>query len=152
MTPLSRWGLRACLANSVPVQWNKRLVRYEESNGQVTAYFEDGTSATADVLIGADGARSAVRHQRLPEVTYDHLGYWSISGTVPVDGEVTVNVPQLFALSRKYFLRILGREGHTMLVFGYRGQRNNANNLLWSLSWPQESEPSQDLMQVQYTS
>ncbi|MFC5032286.1 FAD-dependent monooxygenase [Streptomyces sp. SID13666] len=39
----------------------KRLVSAQESDDGVTAHFADGTTATADVLIGADGIRSTVR-------------------------------------------------------------------------------------------
>lgn len=38
-----------------------RCVRVEQDAGGVTAHFEDGRSATGDVLIGADGLHSAVR-------------------------------------------------------------------------------------------
>jgi FAD-dependent urate hydroxylase len=45
----------------VPVHYGKRLVDAHESAGGVVALFEDGTSATADVLVGADGLRSRTR-------------------------------------------------------------------------------------------
>ena len=47
--------------------FSKRMVSYtsstgrEESSSVVTMHFMDGTSATADVLIGADGIKSATR-------------------------------------------------------------------------------------------
>ena len=49
------------LAAGVPFEYDKRLVRVAEGESGVTAYFADGSSATADVLIGADGVRSTVR-------------------------------------------------------------------------------------------
>lgn len=45
----------------IPIEYGKRLVRAEETTDAVTAHFADGTSATADILIGADGIRSVVR-------------------------------------------------------------------------------------------
>lgn len=45
----------------VKVEFGKRLVRLDDKEDGVTAYFSDGTSATGDILIGADGIRSAVR-------------------------------------------------------------------------------------------
>ncbi|TDB92785.1 FAD-dependent monooxygenase [Actinomadura sp. 7K534] len=48
-------------AQGVRVEYGKRLVGAEESPEGVTARFADGTSATADVLVGADGIRSTVR-------------------------------------------------------------------------------------------
>lgn len=45
----------------VDLAYGKRLVAAEPAAGGVTATFADGTTATADVLIGADGIRSTVR-------------------------------------------------------------------------------------------
>jgi 2-polyprenyl-6-methoxyphenol hydroxylase-like FAD-dependent oxidoreductase len=41
---------------------------YEEDDDGVTATLADGSTARGDVLVGADGIRSAVRARRLPEV------------------------------------------------------------------------------------
>ena len=45
----------------VEFRYDKRLVAVENTATGVTASFSDGTTATADVLIGADGVRSTVR-------------------------------------------------------------------------------------------
>ncbi|KZP13838.1 FAD/NAD(P)-binding domain-containing protein [Athelia psychrophila] len=59
----NRARLRDFLATAIDIKWNKRFVRYEiGSDGRVTAFFEDGTVAEGDILIGADGLRSPVRH------------------------------------------------------------------------------------------
>jgi 2-polyprenyl-6-methoxyphenol hydroxylase-like FAD-dependent oxidoreductase len=39
----------------IHVEWNKRLVSIEEKDNQVSLYFEDGSHAVGDFLIGADG-------------------------------------------------------------------------------------------------
>ncbi|MGI5128442.1 FAD-dependent monooxygenase [Pseudonocardia sp. CA-107938] len=43
------------------VTYGKRLVEVREAPDGVTAVFADGTTATADILVGADGIRSRVR-------------------------------------------------------------------------------------------
>ena len=43
------------------VYLNKRLERVEQSESKVKVVFQDGTSAEADIVIGADGIKSAVR-------------------------------------------------------------------------------------------
>jgi FAD-dependent urate hydroxylase len=45
----------------VPVEYGKRLVAATPERDGVTATFADGTTAHADLLIGADGLRSTVR-------------------------------------------------------------------------------------------
>ncbi|MBF6295135.1 FAD-dependent oxidoreductase [Nocardia farcinica] len=49
------------VAAGVPFHYGKRLVGAESDATGVTARFADGSTATADVLIGADGVRSTVR-------------------------------------------------------------------------------------------
>jgi 2-polyprenyl-6-methoxyphenol hydroxylase-like FAD-dependent oxidoreductase len=49
------------VAAGVEFNYDKRLVSVDEHADGVTAHFADGTSATADILIGADGIKSQVR-------------------------------------------------------------------------------------------
>ncbi|MBF8191910.1 FAD-dependent monooxygenase [Nonomuraea sp. K274] len=49
------------IAGGVPIVYGKRLVGADETPGGITARFADGTTASGDVLIGADGIRSTVR-------------------------------------------------------------------------------------------
>jgi len=45
------------------IELNKACTGYEESENGVRLHFADGSSASADLLIGADGIKSAVREQ-----------------------------------------------------------------------------------------
>ena len=45
------------------IRLNKRVTGFEEAEGHVRLQFADGSRATADILIGADGVKSAVRAQ-----------------------------------------------------------------------------------------
>ncbi len=45
----------------VRIQYGKKLIRVDEAPDGVTAHFADGSSASADILIGADGVHSTVR-------------------------------------------------------------------------------------------
>ncbi|MBD0672091.1 FAD-dependent oxidoreductase [Streptomyces sp. CBMA156] len=45
----------------IPVRYAKRLTGVEERTTGITARFADGTTADGDLVIGADGTRSAVR-------------------------------------------------------------------------------------------
>jgi 2-polyprenyl-6-methoxyphenol hydroxylase-like FAD-dependent oxidoreductase len=52
-----------------------RLTRVEPDRTGIAAVFSDGSRIRADVLIGADGHRSTVRSQFLPEVKPTYAGY-----------------------------------------------------------------------------
>lgn len=55
----NRLRLRKWLLNQIPVQWGKRLTRVVEGFGDaIQVQFEDGTKATGDILVGADGVNS----------------------------------------------------------------------------------------------
>ncbi|HYU00203.1 MAG TPA: FAD-dependent monooxygenase [Gemmatimonadales bacterium] len=66
----------------IEVQHGKRLVDAEvHANGAVTACFEDGTRATGDLLIGADGIHSRTRRIIDPAAPAPrHLGLGNVGG------------------------------------------------------------------------
>ncbi len=85
----SRISLREVLLSDLDdvVHLGKTFERYEiGADGLVTAHFSDGTSATADVLIGADGANSRVRRQLLPHAERIDTGIVAIAGKYRLDG------------------------------------------------------------------
>lgn len=57
----NRQRLRDWLAMNIDIQYGKTVETVEESSDSVTLHFSDGTSATGDYLIGADGSFSKVR-------------------------------------------------------------------------------------------
>ena len=54
----NRLRLRELLSTNVEIRWGKYVKRIEEYDESVTVWFEDGSSATGDVLVGADGTFS----------------------------------------------------------------------------------------------
>jgi 2-polyprenyl-6-methoxyphenol hydroxylase-like FAD-dependent oxidoreductase len=61
----------------------KKLIRVDEHSNGVTAHFGDGSSACADVLIGADGVHSAVRRLIDPDAPgARYLGLLGFEGIV----------------------------------------------------------------------
>ena len=62
--------------------FDKSLERIEQDDAGVTACFADGTRATGDLLIGADGIRSTVRAQYLPQARPIYAGYVAWRGLI----------------------------------------------------------------------
>ena len=60
----------------------KALVRVDERSDGVVACFDDGTEVVADLLVAADGIRSAVRGHFLPRVKPQYAGYVAWRGLV----------------------------------------------------------------------
>ena len=55
--------------------FDKTLVSFSEPTQEIRARFADGTEASGDLLVGADGLRSAVRAQLFPDVEPKYAGY-----------------------------------------------------------------------------
>jgi 2-polyprenyl-6-methoxyphenol hydroxylase-like FAD-dependent oxidoreductase len=51
------------------------LTKFTQPSGGVRAHFSDGETVDADLLVGADGIRSTVRQQGLPDVSPCYAGY-----------------------------------------------------------------------------
>ena len=65
---VDRGMLRKSLMRSIEqhVHFDKKFIRYEIDGDKVMVFFEDGTVEHGTLLVGADGFRSAVRGQFLP--------------------------------------------------------------------------------------
>jgi len=72
---VNRSNFRNWLSKNIPIKWGKKFSKYtQNSDGSVTAHFSDGSEATGDVLVGADGVYSKVRAQLIPDAPPPTLG------------------------------------------------------------------------------
>lgn len=83
----SRITLRQVLLSGLDdvVEFGKTFERYEltgdgRAHQQVTAHFTDGSTATGDLLVGADGSNSRVRAQLLPYAGRIDTGVVAVAG------------------------------------------------------------------------
>lgn len=85
---VSRIKLREVLLSGLDevVRHGREFVRYETRGAEVVAYFANGSTDTADVLIGADGANSRVRARLLPHARRADTGIVAIAGKHRLDG------------------------------------------------------------------
>lgn len=87
---ISRIALREVLVDGLDdvVAFGRTFERYETlADGRVRAHFSDGTTAEADLLVGADGANSRVRGQLLPHARRLDTGVAAIAGKYPLTGD-----------------------------------------------------------------
>jgi 2-polyprenyl-6-methoxyphenol hydroxylase-like FAD-dependent oxidoreductase len=94
--PISRIALRQVLLQGLDeiVRFNKKFVAFADApDGRVTARFDDGTTATGDLLIGADGAGSRVRTQLLPQAQRAETGIMAVSGKLGLNEQVHESTP-----------------------------------------------------------
>ena len=136
---ISRWGLRNSLTRGIDIKWNKKFIKYEEENNKVKIYFEDGSIESADLLIAADGAKSKVRAQRCPILTYDDLHIRNIGGRLdlPDPEYFQKEMPTLNQFIGKALIRVLGANGHTLLISSC--EWGDRKIIFWSLSWRSSS-------------
>lgn len=132
-----RSDLRNFLQEGVHIEWNKRLILFEDDGHQVIAHFEDGSYVTGDLLVGCDGGASTVR-ELLPKVYKEGLG--AIPNVIDSNQAVlgaqidrTTEWEMLLPLSKTGFVRYLGINSHDIGVcFSERFDRTPT--VFWAFS------------------
>jgi len=112
--------------------FGKNLERIEEDANGVTAVFSDGTTSRGDLLIAADGIRSAVRAQILPQAEPRYAGYIAWRGVVD---ESAVSPATHAAIFERYAFGL--PIGEMMLAYPVPGRDNDVRpghrgyNFVW---------------------
>jgi 2-polyprenyl-6-methoxyphenol hydroxylase-like FAD-dependent oxidoreductase len=79
----------------------KSLVAFEQDERGITAIFADGSRASGDLLIAADGPRSTVRPMVLPALRPDYAGYIAWRG-LTAEAEVAASDRELLFSSNAF--------------------------------------------------
>ncbi|MFI6499946.1 FAD-dependent monooxygenase [Nonomuraea typhae] len=74
-------------ARGIPISYGKRLVAVDDTGDGVAAHFADGTTATGDILISAEGVHSRTRTILDPQAPGPrYSGLYSFGGVTAFDG------------------------------------------------------------------
>jgi len=106
------------LASLIPksvAHFGKRLLSLEhQDSGKIQLFFEDGTTALADAVVGCDGVRSRVRQilldKKSPLEDLTFSGKYAYRGLIPMNKAKTALGDYLAGNSQMY----LGPEGHIL--------------------------------------
>jgi 2-polyprenyl-6-methoxyphenol hydroxylase-like FAD-dependent oxidoreductase len=112
---VNRLTLREILLTGLDgiVHFGKAFERFEQlGDGRVRAHFADGTEASGDLLVGADGTGSAVRGQLVPDAEFDELGSF-VYGRTPLTAATLSALPEALVDT---FNRVSAPDGVAMSV------------------------------------
>jgi 2-polyprenyl-6-methoxyphenol hydroxylase-like FAD-dependent oxidoreductase len=98
------------------------VVSYVEDADGVTVTLADGSTARGDLLVGADGIRSAVRTQLQPEVPVINTGIRGIGvyGRTPITPELDALLPDIL---NNGVLMAVDQKGSRLLIATFRPRR-----------------------------
>ncbi|MBD9650202.1 FAD-dependent monooxygenase [Ensifer sp. ENS09] len=117
---VSRITLRQILLSGLDGVFHtgKRFERYETlPDSTVLAHFSDGSAIRANLLVGADGAGSAVRRQLLPDLKSIDTGVRRLAGKITLDAAARHGISPLLT---EFNATIRPRDGRGLMITSHR--------------------------------
>ncbi|OJJ07831.1 hypothetical protein ASPVEDRAFT_89065 [Aspergillus versicolor CBS 583.65] len=146
-TRFHRGHLHAALLEHVPresIHLGKKLLRAEVHEQGVSLYFEDGTTAHGDILIGADGLKSKVRQSFIPDYKLRFTGKVFMRSTFDASlvAEKIPNLPDdslhWWGPEDNFFASRLGKGQYTTV--GAYSDPRPAEEIESSIAWGQKGD------------
>jgi 2-polyprenyl-6-methoxyphenol hydroxylase-like FAD-dependent oxidoreductase len=123
----------------------KELTAFSQTGQSVTAHFADGSVDGGDLLVGADGLRSTVRQQCLPELQPLYAGYVAWRALIPEQAIPLATHTQLFA-----FMTFCLPPGEQCLGYPVAGPENDLRpeHRRYNLVWYRPADEATELQQL----
>jgi 2-polyprenyl-6-methoxyphenol hydroxylase-like FAD-dependent oxidoreductase len=146
---MSSWGrLYRSLRDPLPsgsYRLGMSLTQVGQDSDGVTAVFADGSRVRGDLLVGADGVRSTVREQFLPDIQPNYAGYvaWRAmldETEVPPDIRTEIFERYTFCLP----------EGELLLAYPVPGRNNETQpgRRAYNIVWYRPTDPDKALVDI----
>ena len=119
---IHRADLLALLAGQLPpgtVRTGHRCTGFRQDAGSATAVFADGTTATADVVIGADGIHSVLQGFVVAPAEPVFSGVVAYRGLVPCLAEYPAGTMRMWVGEGRHFLVFPVRAGQLLNYVGF---------------------------------
>ncbi len=119
---VSRITLRQVLLSGLDehVRYGAEYSHYvKQADGSVSLHFADGSSANADIVVGADGINSRVRQQLLPHARVFDTGVRRLAGKISVKEAKRLGLLPLF-FERQVGIRPKNGRGHGLSISAHR--------------------------------
>jgi 2-polyprenyl-6-methoxyphenol hydroxylase-like FAD-dependent oxidoreductase len=139
----NRGRLEALLHEKLSVTWEKSLQSVHGGSNEKTLTFEDGSTATTDLLVGCDGPHSATRQSLLPKAELHILPYAVYNGKRRiVDPETIERLLQYFKESTS----IQTLHGNVRLDISINDVKDSQLDLSYTFSRPAKQGGAADAL------
>jgi salicylate hydroxylase len=104
------WNLQQILASKLPpeiIHLDRRFIDFQQNEDDLEIHFETGKTASTDLLIGADGIKSAVRKKLMADEQPRYLGSFCWRAVVKCDQSFIESNELIFIRGNKQFMYIL---------------------------------------------
>nr|WSS59742.1 FAD-dependent monooxygenase [Streptomyces sp. NBC_01177] len=75
------------------VRYGRTVTGFDEDGDRVRVHLADGSTATGDVLVAADGINSVIRHRLLPDVPVVDTGMRGMYAVAPLTDDLAASLP-----------------------------------------------------------
>lgn len=95
-TAVNRRTLRQIMAVGLEdvIRFGRTVTGFQQDGDRVRVHLDDGSSATGDVLVAADGINSVIRRQFLPEVPVVETHILGMYATAPLTDGLAATLPE----------------------------------------------------------